>query len=49
MLKVILWFLLVELIQVIVVVFLCELIWKFALKPNLPKTWVRNLTMVGFS
>ena len=49
MLKVVGWFLLMELIQFLAVVVVFELTWRYVLKPNLPKVWVNNLTMIGFS
>jgi len=47
MIKLIVFWLFVQLVELIVVVILCDLIWRYALKPYLPKTWVKNCIMFG--
>jgi len=47
-LKAILAFLLIELIQFLLVIAIAAGLWKWVLKDRLPKAWVENLTMMGF-
>lgn len=47
MLKVIGYFLLIELLQLVFVIVICHLVWRFVLRDRLPKAWVENLIMMG--